>query len=254
MRSILIVSMAVAGAAWADTITLNGKTYEDVLVYETPRSYYVCIPEEGKALRAPVDEVDASSVKIIKDAVYRSERQAVYNEVKSGGRPKAAPNVSIDPNAPTVIEGNANNPPRGTEALMGGGAATGGGLGVSLQQLQAQIQGAGLKFSESGPGRWSAKNDKGNFTVAASGSAENLQSLQFSVSGSMQEIQGLMVNMGTSLATAVPWADQVMPEVQQQLMSNPGQPVTIERDGVRLQIQGGMGQGGINVNASVTAI
>ena len=74
--------VAIAAAAWlclgldvavADTITVGEITYEDVLVLSGDTSYYVYLPDEGKAITVLKENVDESLVAISEDEALRHE-------------------------------------------------------------------------------------------------------------------------------------------------------------------------------------
>lgn len=263
MKKFSCIVLCLSAVASADSITIDGRTYDDVLVYETSRSYYVCLPEEGRALRASQDEVDPSTVTIISDAMYRTKLQTKYQQTISGGASGDANRsrtAAARPGSATVIEGSANNArPRtqqsaatsGSSAPQPSATAT-GGLGISLAQLQGGVQGAGMQFGESGSGQWVASAPQGNFTVNAAGAEDNLSSINVSASGSIAELQGLIQGMDQSLSTAVPWISEWIPEATQALMN--GQPAVAERDGVRVQLSARQIDAGFQINAAVTAI
>ncbi|MCH8204342.1 MAG: TlpA family protein disulfide reductase [Candidatus Hydrogenedentes bacterium] len=80
--------LAIAAAAWlcpgfgtavADTITVGETTYEDVLVLSSDLSYYIVLPDEGKTLTVPREDVDESRVTLTEDKARREELRRRYS-------------------------------------------------------------------------------------------------------------------------------------------------------------------------------
>ena len=65
--------------ATADTITVDGTTYEDVLVLTSDTSYYIYLPDEGKSLTVLKENVDESQVSISEDEALRQEYLERYD-------------------------------------------------------------------------------------------------------------------------------------------------------------------------------
>ena len=82
--------VAIAAAAWlclglglgmamADMITVGEITYEDVLILSGDTSYYVYLPNEGKAITVLKESVDESLVAISEDEALRNELLLRYD-------------------------------------------------------------------------------------------------------------------------------------------------------------------------------
>lgn len=69
--------LAISGAA-ADSIKVGGTTYEDVLVVSSELSYYILLPDEGRTISVPREDVDASQLTISEDEDHRAELRARY--------------------------------------------------------------------------------------------------------------------------------------------------------------------------------
>ena len=88
------------GLSVADTITIKGETYDDVLVRKGRARYYVQIPGDGRVFSVPIEDVDAKSVHLSgekdrmsllltwrKNNTKRQESRPVKVEEKQGATP-----------------------------------------------------------------------------------------------------------------------------------------------------------------------
>lgn len=66
------------GGVTADRITVGETTYEDVLVVNSTSSYYILLPDEGRSISVPRDEVDESQIVISEDQVFRDGLKQRY--------------------------------------------------------------------------------------------------------------------------------------------------------------------------------
>lgn len=64
------------GCAWGDSITIDGVTYEDVYIRESPSLYFIQLPDEGRTISVLKSEVDPSNVVIASD---EDERRALLD-------------------------------------------------------------------------------------------------------------------------------------------------------------------------------
>lgn len=81
----------IVGAA-ADSIAVGETTYEDVLVVAGDLAYYVLLPEEGRTISVPRDEVDSSRVIISEDEEHRAMLRERYTSAsQSGDASKTSP-------------------------------------------------------------------------------------------------------------------------------------------------------------------
>lgn len=150
-RSVTFVGASIAcallaGLSFADKITLDGVTYKDVLVVESPTSYYIQLPKEGRILLAPKAKVDASTVEINKDPFYRDELKAEFDKAKASGstekQPTEKPKFKIDTSARIDTGGSAGSISGGAGGGGGAGPSSGAaGLGSARSQLQSMLQG-----------------------------------------------------------------------------------------------------------------
>lgn len=97
--------VVIAGAA-ADSISVGETTYEDVLVVSGDLSYYVLLPDEGRTLSIPRQEVDESQVIISEDENHRATLRRRYVAASQGR------DVS---NAASLREPDRTRRPRGSQ-------------------------------------------------------------------------------------------------------------------------------------------
>ena len=150
-RSVTFVGAAIAcalltGLSYADKITVDGVRYKDVIVIESPTSYYTQLPKEGRILLAPKAKVDASTVEINRDPFYRDELKAQFDKAKASGstekQPTEKPTFKIDTSARIDTGGGAGSISGGAGGGGGAGPSSGAaGLGSSRSQLQSMLQG-----------------------------------------------------------------------------------------------------------------
>lgn len=100
-RIIACFSIAIAGIAQADSITVDGKSYENVYVTETGAMYYVQVPSEGRSFSVLKNKVDPATVIILKDPVQRKALLDAYKQNRA--KTLAIPNQSSPaPDTPTL--------------------------------------------------------------------------------------------------------------------------------------------------------
>ena len=143
-----IACVLFAGFSFADKITFEGVRYKDVIVVESPTSYYIQLPKEGRILLAPKAKVDASTVEINRDPFYRDELKAQFDKAKASGstekQPTEKPTFKIDTSARIDTGGGAGSISGGAGGGGGGGAGPSSGaagLGSARSQLQSMLQG-----------------------------------------------------------------------------------------------------------------
>lgn len=68
--------VCMMSGAYADSITVNGKTYSDVIVRESGTRYYVATPSDGKAFSVAKADVATGSIAILSGA----QREALQRE------------------------------------------------------------------------------------------------------------------------------------------------------------------------------
>ena len=126
---IFLTSMVVA---YADTITIKGKQYSNVLVYESGSYYYVKLPREGKSLSVRKSDVPSDQVSTTDDPYYREQLRELFDDVKLRGEAAlldARPINSAFVDAPKESGG-------GGDAL--GLLSGGGGKPMNLSVAEAQ--------------------------------------------------------------------------------------------------------------------
>ena len=146
MLSAAVVLLLGPALAEADTIVIDGKKHENVLVNEGRTTYYVRIPNEGRIITVPASQVDKSQLEINEDPFYREELKARFERVRESGGA-----VSSDERH---FEGPAT--PGGGEdvdinALLGQGGGGGGPIpGLSRAQFEQLLSQAGIRFQPAG--------------------------------------------------------------------------------------------------------
>lgn len=56
-RRLCLIVLSLIVNSFADTITFEGKHYEDVYVSKTKSSYIICFPDTGQTKRVDITEV-----------------------------------------------------------------------------------------------------------------------------------------------------------------------------------------------------
>jgi len=201
---------AIAGtSAFADRITVDGRTYEDVLVLETSSFYYVQIPDEGRTLSVPRDAVDEGSVVINDDPYYRDERKAKYDETKAA---RESGEAMVDD--PAFHVQGQTTPNIDTDALLGrggggGGGGGGAGLGATRNDVETLLTGFGIAFQD-GPGSDGlptrvAKMPDGT-AIELLGPANTLQGIRVKGRGTPQQYSMMLNQTRMMLAQLAPQA------------------------------------------------
>ncbi|MBI2433773.1 MAG: STN domain-containing protein [Candidatus Hydrogenedentes bacterium] len=75
-----LVTLVTAGLCAADSITVDGETYENVLVRETGALYYIQNPVDGKVVVARKSQVPAASLVLTSDPAQREALKQQWNE------------------------------------------------------------------------------------------------------------------------------------------------------------------------------
>lgn len=211
-RLVIAASMA-AGAATADSIAIDGRVYEDVLVYEGNSVYYVKIPDQGRVISAPKSDVSAASISINDDPYYRDQLKTRFDRVQSGEQEAAlaTPSTPSDPafQAPDTIK-VAGAEDEGVSIGAGGG----GPLNVSRQDVESMLQSSG--FQNQG-GTW--KSGNGMVTVQIAGPDDNITSVVASMSGQMAQVLQGMGQVNGLISKLAPWAPAWVQQSQAQLMT-----------------------------------
>ena len=102
LRLAFVACWAVA-SAFADTITIDGITHEDVYVREGGTRYFVQIPSDGRTISIQKDKVKPEDVTISTDAAYREELSREWRRNSARRRAGLAPDngASADATAST---------------------------------------------------------------------------------------------------------------------------------------------------------
>lgn len=108
LRISLLTILALSGSAFADSITVAGKTYDGVIVRESGTRYYIANPVDGKAFSVAKSDVDASTV-ALSDADERKalqerwERAAGYTKRPAAVKPIAQEHTGQAASKPPVL-------------------------------------------------------------------------------------------------------------------------------------------------------
>ena len=243
-RLLIAAAMAV-GTAAADTIAIDGRVYENVLVYEGNSAYYVKIPDQGRVISAPKNDVAASSISINDDPYYRDQLKAQYDRVRSGGDAAAlaSPSAPSDPafQAPETIAVATGTGEEGVAVGAGGG---GGPLNVSREQVEGMLQSSG--FQNQG-GTW--KTPDGLVSVQIVGPDDNVTSVVASVSGQMAQVMQGMGQVNGLISKLAPWAPAWVQQNQAQLMTQGF--IETAQNGVYVSIGGQQEGQNLTVTATV---
>lgn len=224
----------------ADSITLEGQQFTDVLVYESADYYYVKLPQQGKSLSVRKSEVPADTVTVNNDGLYRDELRAMYNEVKSGAR--AAVERPVDSAFTDVRAGRQEVD---TSALF----ATGGSgkpLALSIDEAKAAMAGAGITLSD-GPGGLQGQSGDGIMSVKLSTKGSELTAISGSINSTdPTEVQGKAMAVIMLASKVAPWAGGWVMSSQADLMSTGS--IQKSQDGVSISLSAA--PTGLNFNIS----
>lgn len=108
----VVLAAVLAPAALADTITIDGKRYQDVYVREGVDTYYVQVPEDGTVMAVPKSKVPAKDVHITRSEtaraqlleVWRAKRAHAMNDDQRIALVTGADPVAADQHVPTRPE------------------------------------------------------------------------------------------------------------------------------------------------------
>ena len=73
-------AFALVFPAFADSITISGRQYQDVNIVESERMYYIKIPATGKTLAIKKDELSIADVQISTNKAEREERDQKWRK------------------------------------------------------------------------------------------------------------------------------------------------------------------------------
>jgi len=193
--------MMISGNSSGDSITVDGKTFTDVLIYKSPSKYYVKIPKTGKTMNVPLDSVSEDDVSINDDPYYRDKLKAMY-QLRKLGKPS---NKEVDP-AFKVVGGAPQESNVDAGSLFGGGGGGGGkGLGVSQAEVKQLLGAMQLSFSGSG-NSVTGKSSDGSVSVSINGAADNVSRIAGTLSGDPAAMQSKGMAMGQVLGRIAPWS------------------------------------------------
>jgi hypothetical protein len=77
------VAVAATVSVSADSITVDGVTYTNVLVKESPSLYYVQLPEEGRVITVSKSDVDPATVSYTQDDQERAALEARWRDART---------------------------------------------------------------------------------------------------------------------------------------------------------------------------
>jgi hypothetical protein len=236
------ISCCLAFAAFtagADSITIHGKQYNDVLIYKSRSTYYVKIPKEGHSTSIPVADVDETTVTINDDPYYRDQLKELYDSVKSG-QTMAQSDVPSDP-AFRVQESSNESAAVDASAFLGSQSVAAGssgskGLGIPRQMLQGMLTGAGAQFSGTGNTVTGKMPDGTTFQLI--GPAENLTTIKIKSSfpeAQKAQMQQSVAQISMLTGASAPWAAGWIQSNMQTLLN--GGSITKTQNGVNITIK-----------------
>ncbi|MCC6142688.1 MAG: hypothetical protein IT368_02665 [Candidatus Hydrogenedentes bacterium] len=91
VTSALFVTLGWCGSAAADSIVIDGQTYDDVLIVESPNMYYVKMPTSGNVMTVRHGDVSPTDVVYTEDRDKKAELEAAWAASREGRDSKAAP-------------------------------------------------------------------------------------------------------------------------------------------------------------------
>lgn len=236
--------------AWADSITIDGEHYRNVLVYKSRNMYYVQIPQEGRIVNAPLDEVDDATVEINDDPYYRDRLKSQYDQVREARESGQSieSNEPLDPAFQVVDSGNDVD----VDALLSGGG--GGGLGIPRTQLETMLSQYGAQFSP-GPkvqGNPSVQAQIPGGSIQLIGPPNKLVGMVIRGSGTQQQMQMGRQQMGMLLSQVSPADANQIRQIWQELDRTGSYEMT--QDGAKLSITQTQNGQTINVEVRVMAL
>ena len=123
MRGRIVFGMGAllfaAAVCWADSIKVDGKAFENVLIRESASMYYVQIPSEGSVFSVPKSEIRAEEVSISGDAAQRDALRGEWTRKHNQARNIVTADASTEPRvAPaTAAGGQARTESAGTRVV-----------------------------------------------------------------------------------------------------------------------------------------
>lgn len=250
LASLAVLAVSVPCAA--DSISINGVLYEDVLVYRSSGVYYVKIPTEGRTISAPIAKVDESTLVVNDDPYYRDELKERYDEARVKGE-MAKKGVDFgDPTDP-AFEIRESDRRMDSSALFGGGGGGGGGkgLGISRALLQQPLAQQGWTFQGSGNSVTGTlpSSPQGSGTIQLTGPANNLTGITFSVTGQQQLVMLAVQQFAVMAMQLAPWSAMWLQQNQAALVA--GRPIQKTQDGVSISIRGSESGQNVTVTMSI---
>lgn len=237
LTAVTIGAALAAVMAGADSITVDGTAYTDVLVYRSSGSYYVKLPTEGRVLHLPQAKIDASTVLINDDPYYRDGLQAKFVENKAKLDAGEPVEKTTDSKFLAAAAESASAPAGGDvdiTALLGGGGGGGGGGAMAAQAgaLAKQLQNFGFKVEQSGGGfRATAPDGQSTISMQPAGGG-----VQFSVSATPQTAPQLMMGMNQGMMQMLPQGQKQWLQSQMSALNGPNASIQNTADGVNLRI------------------
>ncbi len=193
-------------SATADTITIDGQRYENVLISKSAALYYVQLPDEGRTLSVAVDKVDPDSVTINEDPYYRDELKAKYERNREMNESQEP--VVVDP-AFRVQESTPNQ--ADVDALLEaggeGGDAVASNASLSPSAIEAGLAGFGIQFQD-GPNKGGhptrIARSRTGITIELVGPPDELVQMTVKGQGTPQEYTMMTSQMRMFVTQAAP--------------------------------------------------
>lgn len=226
----LTIGLLATVSAVADSIVIEGRSYDNVLVYESDRFYFVKIPQMAEVISVAKSNPRVSEPTINNDPTYRQELREMYDRVKDSGgaRPQTSANSAFQVEEPS--DGQSVD----ASSLLGGGAENAKPMNVTVQQAKDAFKMLEVEFSGSGDSiNGSSPDGSVNVTINSKGGKVSFVSGSISASdpAAMQRKSiGVMQMMGS----VAPWSQQWIMSNLQTLMT--GGALQKTQDGVAISL------------------
>jgi hypothetical protein len=226
-----------APPAAADTITVEGKTYSDVLVYKSSSLYYVKIPNEGRTFSVPVEDVPENAVYIERDPYVRDALQEKYDKTEERQKEAAWEGDVSDPTF-AVQAGGGSSGTVDTSGLLGGGGAAAAPEGAASlvpdrESFGRQLQNFGLTVENSGDTS-TFRSPDGSTTIAVSGPGDFVSRIVVNAKVPQEQANAAMAQLMPLLGRVAPWSTGFLGQNRAALLKGGSAEKT--QDGVAISI------------------
>lgn len=255
--TVVLVALVLAGLhqpAAADRITIDGETWNDVLIYKSSTMYYVKVPQDGTVFNVPINAVPPQNVEIVRDPWYRDELKERFEQNTTGARSTGdSVGASVFDAAVGIdgeSEGDSDFTEPGTE-LEAVEADTAGGADP-MAAIKATLQGMQYQLAEQN-GNLVATSPDGSATVTFIGGslAKGVEYNATVPEAGVQQLGGALTVLGQLVGQSAPWAGPFLQQEVAPLLQTGG---TAEKSEGPVKIAAEVSKSGGNVtlNLSVT--